>query len=251
MLPDVEVAVRLQELDLRISGLLKEISTLPKHIAEIEKRLGSHERRLEIDRTALSANQKERKRLEGEGQAAEAKISKLRGQMLDAKTNEQYRAFQNEITFCEREIRNAEDKILELMSASEPLDKNVKAAESALKEERGQVNAEKERAEKRTAADRKRMAELQAERNELFAKLTPAVGMNYERIRKGRAGIAVSEAVDNRCSQCHMSIRPQFTQELKRGEKLMYCESCGRMLYWNAPKSPEDMAGANALTRAR
>ena len=156
MLPDVEVAVRLQELDLRIAGLLKEISTLPKHIAEIEKRLGSHERRLEIDRAALSANQKERKRLEGEGQAAEAKISKLRGQMLDAKTNEQYRAFQNEITYCEREIRRCRRQNLELMTRVRATRQEREAGGSALKEERGQVNAERERAEKRTAADRKR-----------------------------------------------------------------------------------------------
>ena len=65
------------------------------------------------------------------------------------------------------------------------------------------------------------------------------------------AAMAVSEAVDNRCIQCHMTLRPQLLQELKRGEKLMYCESCGRMLYWNAPKSPEELAGTNALSGAR
>ena len=75
--------------------------------------------------------------------------------MLDAKTNEQYRAFQNEIEFCEKEIRRAEDHILELMGESEPLDKNVKAAELALKEEKAQVEAEKQQAMARTAEDQK------------------------------------------------------------------------------------------------
>ncbi len=251
MLPDVEVAVRLQALDLRIASLQKEVSALPKHIAEIAKKLEHHERRLEMDRAALLANQKDRKKLEGDVQGFDAKISKLKSQTLEAKTNEQYRAFQNEIEFCEREIRGCEDRILELMGQSEPLDKNVKAAEAALKEERGQVEAEKQRAEKRAAADRARMNELQTERGELLSRLSPSVAGNYERIRKGRAGIAVSEAVDGRCSQCHISLRPQFLQELKRGEKLMWCESCSRFLYWNPPKSPEDLAGANALSDAR
>src|ERR1039457_3997761 len=146
MLPDLQLAVRLQELDNRVTELTREISALPKHIAEIEKKLESHTRKLEADRAALNANQTDRKKNEGDIQLQEQKISKLRGQMLDAKTNEQYRAFQNEIEFCEKEIRRAEDHILDLMGESEPLDKNVKAAELALKEEKAQVEAEKQQA---------------------------------------------------------------------------------------------------------
>ena len=47
------------------------------------------------------------------------------------------RAFQNEIDFCQKEIRKSEDRILELMGESEPLDKNVKAAEAALESREG------------------------------------------------------------------------------------------------------------------
>jgi predicted nucleic acid-binding Zn-ribbon protein len=250
MLPDVELAVRLQALDFRIAGLSKEIAALPKHIEDIEKKLGAHERRLDIDRAALIANQKDRKKFDVSVQDFQAKISKLRDQTLGAKTNEQYRAFQNEIEFCEREIRACEDQTLELMGSAEALDKNVKTAEASLKEERGLVEAEKLRAQKRTAADKKRLEELQTERKTLVAQMTPAFASNYERIRKSRAGIAISEAVDGRCSQCHITLRPQFLQELKRGEKMMTCESCARILYINPPKSPEDLAGVNALSSA-
>src|SRR5262244_2929574 len=153
MLPDLKLVIRLQEIDNRLADLAREIAALPKHIAEIEKKLVSHERKLEADRAALSANQKERKKCEGDIQLQEQKISKLKDQMLQAKTNEQYRAFQNEIDFCQNEIRKAEDRILELMSESEPLDKNVKAAESALKTEKAQVEGEKQEARSRTAVD--------------------------------------------------------------------------------------------------
>lgn len=251
MLPDVELAVRLQALDFRIAGLSKEIAALPKHIEDIEKTLSAHQRRLDIDRAALAANVKDRKKFDTSVQDFQAKISKLRDQTLSAKTNEQYKAFQHEIEFCEREIRACEDQTLELMGSAESLDKNVKTAEAALKEERGLVEAEKLRAQKRTAADRKRMEELQTERKTVVAQMSPAFAANYERIRKSRAGIAISEAVDGRCSQCHIMLRPQFIQELKRGEKMMTCESCARILYINPPRSPEDLAGVNALSDAR
>src|SRR5436190_9610691 len=160
MLPDLQFVVRLQDLDNRVAELTREISALPIHIAEIERKLESHQRKLEADRAALSANQKDRKKAEGEIQVQEQKISKLKGQMLDAKTNEIYRAFQHEIEFCEKEIRRCEDRILDLMSESEPLEKNVKAAEIALKEEKKQVEAEKAEAKERTAVDQKALAEV-------------------------------------------------------------------------------------------
>ncbi len=130
MLPDLKLAVRLQDIDNRVAELIKEVSSLPKHIAEIEKKLESHERKLEADRAALTANQKDRKGFEGEIQVQQQKISKLKDQMLEAKTNEQYRAFQHEIEYCEKEIRRAEDGILDLMTESEPLERNVKTRRS-------------------------------------------------------------------------------------------------------------------------
>jgi len=88
MLSDLKLVIRLQEIDNRLAELAREIASLPKHIAEIEKKLLSHERKLEADRAAVAANQKERKRCEGEIQVQEQKISKLKDQMLQAKTNE-------------------------------------------------------------------------------------------------------------------------------------------------------------------
>jgi len=246
MLPDIKLAVRLQDIDNRVAEVTREVSSLPKHIAEIERKLESHERKLEADRAALTANLKDRKRLEGDIQVQQQKISKLKDQMLEAKTNEQYRAFQHEIEFCEKEIRQAEDRILELMGESEPLERNVKTAEGALKQEKAQVEGEKQEARERTAGDQRELDQLQAERKSIATQISPAVLSAYERVRKLRHGIALAEAVDGRCSQCHMSLRLQFFQDLKRGEQVMHCESCNRILYYNPPESFEHLTGEAA-----
>ena len=173
MLLDLKLVIRLQEIDNRLAELAREIASLPKHIAEIEKKLVAHERKLDADRAALAANQKERKKCESDIPVQDQKISKLKDQMLTAKTNEQYGAFQKEIEFCQKEIRKLEDRILELMAESEPLEKNVKAAEVALKEEKAQVEAEKGLARERTAVDQKAASELQTERASIAKEVTP------------------------------------------------------------------------------
>ena len=241
MTDEIAQVTRLQSLDRKIAELEREVATLPKHIAQIEKALDSHLRRLEADRAALAANQKERKQLDDDVKVETQKISKLRDQMLGAKTNEQYRAFQNEIGFCETAIRKAEDRTLDLMSQSEPLDANVKKAEGALGEEKKLVEAEKARARERTAADQKQLDELKAERQKLAAAIRKPAYAAYERIRKKwRGGAAVAEAVAGRCSACQILLRPQFYQDLRHSQELMFCESCGRILYYNPPVSFEE-----------
>src|SRR3974377_2021109 len=126
MHPDTHLVIQLQSIDQRIAALEKEVAALPKHIAAIEKTLESHVRRLEADKAALSANQKDRKKMEGDIQMQEQKSSKPQDQTLAVKNNEQYRALLNEIEFIQKEIRKAEDRILELMAESELLEGNVK-----------------------------------------------------------------------------------------------------------------------------
>lgn len=250
MIPELNLVIKLQGLDNRIAELEREVAALPKHIAGIEKALDSHVRRLEADRAALAANQKERRGQESEIQVQEQKVSKLKDQMLQAKTNEQYRAFQHEIDFCQAEIRKAEDRILELMGESEPLERNAKTAEAALQEERKNVEAEKKAATDRTAADRKQMEELKAQRGAIVTDVGAPTYKAYERIRKKWHGSVVAEALNGVCSGCRIALRPQFTQDLRRGKEIMFCESCGRFIYYNPPENFENDIAARPVSGA-
>ena len=64
----------------------------------------------------------------------------------------------------------------------------------------------------------------------------------YDRIRKKWGSIVIAEVVDGRCSACQIVLRPQHMQDLKKGDSLMLCESCGRFLFLNPPVSFEDVA---------
>jgi predicted nucleic acid-binding Zn-ribbon protein len=245
MLQDLVLALRLQALDRKIASLESGIATLPKHIAEIEKRLEVHKRRLEGDRSALAANVRDRRKMEGEIQVYQAKMSKLREQMGAAKTNEHYQAFQKEIAFLEGEIRKCEDKIIGLMEHSEPLDKAVKAAEISLKTEEKDVEAEKVTARDRTAVDQKASAELKAERKTITDQMTPKIYTEYERVRKKTKNTPIADATDGRCSACQIALRPQFFQDLRKQDQIMFCESCSRLLTYNPVVNVEADAAAS------
>lgn len=246
MVPDLRIAIQLQDLDSRIRDLQNEVASLPKHIAAIEKMLESHIRRVEADKAALAANQRERKQLDVDIQSQEQKISKLKDQMLQAKTNEQYAAFKHEIDYCEAEIRKCEDSILDRMTESEPLEQSLRKAQAALDEEKRQVEAEKKVARERTAEDKRQLDELKKRRAEVVAPMTPAVNREYERLRRTRKGIAIAEVIEGRCGACNMTLRLQFFQDLRRLDQVMYCETCGRILFYTPPPAEVDEIGPAA-----
>jgi predicted nucleic acid-binding Zn-ribbon protein len=113
----------------------------------------------------------------------------------------------------------------------------VKAAEVALKEEKDQVEAEKKVARERTAVDEKAAQELNVERAEIVKSINTSLYQRYERVRASRRGQAIAEVVGGRCTACQISLRPQYFQELKRGDQILPCESCQRILYYNPPQA--------------
>lgn len=234
---ELELLRDLQALDQRITELTREINYLPKHIAEIESRLEAHRRKLEADRAALAANQKERRRLEDDIKVFEQKMEHLRDQMSEAKTNEQYRAFQHEIDFAQTEIRKIEDRILDRMAEAETLDQNVKSAEAALKQEGQEVEKEKRDAEQRTEADRAELAVAQDRRDTTTQGITAKTLSIYERVRKQR-GLAVAEARDARCTACNVILRLHFYQQVRANTEVLTCEACGRILFYLPPQDP-------------
>lgn len=243
MQADLKQVSGLQALDRRIGELRKEIAELPKQIAAIEKQLEAHMRQFEAAKSTLAGHQKERRQKELDIQTFEQKISKLKDQMTQAKTNEQYRAFQHEIEFAQNEIRKCEDRILALMEESEPLERNVKKAEGALAEEKKSVEAQKLDARKRTAEDQKELEQRTGERAEHVKTMPPKIVAAYERIRKRYpAGPALSEVTDGRCTACQINLRPQYLQDLKQGGDVFFCESCGRILFYNPPVSMVSMS---------
>jgi uncharacterized protein len=149
------------------------------------------------------------------------------------KTNEQYQAFQHEIAYIEAEIRKSEDRILDFMEQSEPLEKNVKAAETRLKVEQKEVEAEKARARERTTIDEQALSEQRAERQKIVGQMDAKFYAEYERVRKKTKNTPIADATEGRCSACQIALRPQFFQDLRRQDKIMFCESCGRILTYN------------------
>jgi len=238
--PDLKTAIDLQQVDHRVAELDSRIAALPAEIKTLESQLSDFLHAHEERKHRLAANQRERKEMEGEIQTIQARISKHKDQLYQVKTNDQYKAMLKEIENEEREIGKIEDRILEEMVEAEELQKRVAEAAARLEGEKARVAGEVRLLEATKESAESERRGLLAHRQELAAALNAEVLELYERVRKGRNGLAVAEVRNGFCIGCHVLLRPQRYNEVCRNEAILACESCQRILYYvEPPEEPE------------
>lgn len=250
MHPDLKTLIELQELDNSVSALTSRIESSPLEIQALKDQLSEFTRIHDERKARLAGNQKERRALDAEVQAIRTKIEKHKEQLYQVKTNEQYRAMQKEVEGEEANIRKVEDRILEKMVEAEQIEKLIREAESSLAGEKDRVEAHIGQIEASRQDNESERSALLARREGLTGSLAYEVLAHYDRLRRGRHGIALAEVRDGFCGGCHVLLRPQAYNEIRSSDVYMTCEACARILYYIPPEA-ENATAAEAQASPR
>ena len=80
---------------------------------------------------------------------------------------------------------------------------------------------------------------LAGERAVLVAAMDTQLLKMFEQVARKRNGVAVAEARDGICTICHVRLRPQVFNNVRRNDAIVQCDSCQRILYFvPAPTTP-------------
>lgn len=232
MREEIKPLLELQETDMRIQELEKDIALVPEDILKLREIVAETEKNLVGIEVKLADAEKESRHCERDLQAKENTLSKYRSQMHEVKTNKEYSALMIEIDNLQQENSQLEDKILIFLEERDKLLDLIKIEKTKLEDNR-------ERLEKKEEENRQRVKELEKIRDSEIEKREglsqnikkPLLG-SYERIRKAERGIALAPVEGNVCCGCFTEIPYQTVNEIIKGNRLIICERCSRMLYW-------------------
>ena len=244
MLPDLEHLIALQRIQNSAAATRTRIDELPACIADLDARLGASSGELDRARQRFDALKTERLAREKELAQVQSRLSRFKEQLMDVRTNKEYQAMQVEIAGSEAEVRRLEDGILEQLLEADELQAEVERAERLLADDRAAVAAERAGLEREQVELERRLGQLETDRRRQVGLLAPRILALFETVARHRNGVAVVEARDGRCSSCQVRLRPQLFNHVRLNERLIQCESCQRILYFDASVGVPDPGAA-------
>jgi predicted nucleic acid-binding Zn-ribbon protein len=227
----LDLLVKIQSFDDEVKNAESRLSQIPQETARLEKQIKAREEELKDAESRIQELKKNYKMKELEIADNEAKIEKLNTQTFAVKTNEEYRAILNEIEFLKKNKRTIEDAMLGLMEEEENLRASIdkKRAETQEFVEKNRTRIAELENESDSMKEKKNRAHIDMENN--FAKLPGDIKELYKRIANSR-GRAVCLISDNTCTGCYANVTHQVLNELKKGNKIILCDNCGRILIY-------------------
>ena len=210
----------------------KEIFEIPKNLS-VKNELLNRLKKTYIAKNNSIEQLKERiKHLQFQLSDMETQRETYEKQMDEISTQREYEALDKEIKSSSdkeqqyrKDIVNEEKELDEMISSLEREEKMISMQEDELKSEQNKITIESE-------AKRKELEILKDEESSIVPGLDDDILFKFERIIKNKAGLGIVPVNDSVCTGCHMILPAQFENDIRKGEKILFCPYCSRILFY-------------------
>jgi uncharacterized protein len=241
----IKFLIGLQNCDLKIRDIQKRMAETPQKFQALEEGLKALEKVSQEESGRLEEQKRERRHVEQEIASFDSRIEKSQTKLSNTKSNKEYRAALKEIDDLKREKTKFEERALELMEEVESHEKRVVDNKATLERARAQFEEDKEEVAKEVEALRETLKEWENERVKLSRSVGKELLEKYDFLKGRKGGIAVSSVIHAVCQTCHLGIPAQKFNELIRGDVLLTCPHCNRIIYWGDKECFQKASGDN------
>jgi predicted nucleic acid-binding Zn-ribbon protein len=245
--PELQKLIQLQDIDVRAFDLTDRLEAIPAERQQIEEQFRQEAADYLGLEEQLSEARAERRRVEADLAQYEGQHEKFKSDLMRVRNQKEYGTILREIDATKKSIGALETEALQFMEKIEELDKRIADQAPDFARHRAEVDATLGGLDAEVERINSELASLQASRDEIARDVSPNMLRVYDRIAKTRKGRAMSQVRGEiggkgRCSACNMSLRPQIFSDIRRGDDLIVCDNCNRILFYR----PEQEAPVEA-----
>src|SRR5438128_4593376 len=232
--------IALQNADTDIRRLQAEIESIPERRAEIEKEFERRAFEIRALEERRDAAFHERARLEKEIFDQKQRAERADRNLMAAKKPDEYTAAIREADAARKQISAFETQELEQMEIFDQAEKELKERAPEVQRLGADMEERFKAFDEQARAQQQQLEAARAERERLVNELPKATSSLYKRISaRIRDGVAMAEARNGACMACYMSLRPQVMADVRRGEEVITCDNCNRILYYAPEKKAQ------------
>jgi predicted nucleic acid-binding Zn-ribbon protein len=227
----LQLLIELQKFDLRIFQIQDAQRKAPELLKAVETPLQEILTRLQTLKNTGESLVTQQRSVERELATQEDLLHKVRSRLSEIKTNKEYQAHLFEIEQARKKKDSIEESVLETMARVEENQKAVKELEEQAQEAQKVFNAEKARVEGQIAELANELSDLERQQKIVADTVKKPLLARYNGLKTRRKGFAVAEVRDGACGGCRLQLPPQLVAEVRRGDELMDCSYCHRILF--------------------
>jgi len=227
----LQYLIELQTFDLRIFKIQDQQLKAPELLKAVEAPLQEILTRLQVLKTTGESLVMQRRSAERELATQEDSLHKVRNRLSELKTNKEYQAHLFEIEQARKKKDSIEENVLEMMERVEENEKAIKELEEQASEARKVFDVERARLEAQVAELGQELTDLERQQKMVAEMVEKPLLARYNRLKTMRKGFAVAEVRDGACGGCRLQLPPQLVAEVRRGDELMDCSYCHRILF--------------------
>jgi len=236
---EIKQLTELQVIDLEIAKLDAEITGEQADLAKKEKAFNERQASIEELKEKIDAAETQRRELEAELADELGRIKERQSKMMQVQTNREYQSLLKEIEDGKKSIKEKEEEIVRIMEASEANAKIKAEQEKLIEEEQKELSEAKAKVDKHAEEIEGKKSKIVVKRDAKAKDIkTPAL-RKYDMLRTRRNGKAVVGVVNGVCQGCFMSIPPQHFNDILKGDRMLNCPTCQRILFYQ-PESDQE-----------
>lgn len=229
---DLKVILDIQELDIQMIRLMRLKREREEELERIHSLRDDLHHQVFAKENEVIELKKQIRLVEVEAQELTAKVQKLESQQNTVKKVEEFNALTHEIAAAEREKASKEQRLSDLydrLAAEDDLLKNLKSTYDQTKQNGDALEKE---ITSSIVAINKEGAVLKKQRDAMQPSAEPVILSIYEKLLKNKKDRVVVPLENRCCSGCHILVTAQHENLVRKGEKLVFCEHCSRIHYW-------------------
>ena len=228
---EIEALVKLQEAETQIVRLNAVLVKIEIEKEQLSAKLNQFGNALEENKENLLRSKAACRDIEREIQVVDDRIIKSNEKLRMVKTNKEYNLFLREVDDNKKRKDVLETELLELLDKKEEMEKIVQETEKEFHLLKDQIEAQQKDIEKKSADDRELLDECLAQQSEIGKTMEASLMNRFAKISKMNNGSAIVRVENEVCMGCFMNIPPQLYIEVQRGNSLISCPQCSRILY--------------------
>jgi len=228
----IEQLVVLQKVDSEMITLERVLEDAPKQLRTLQEKQAYLKQQQDVIQEKVDVLMEQKNRIESEIENDTQKVKKSKNKLMMVENTKEYHAMMREMDNMEKMNRTREEERATILADLSDLEGRKETLQNDIDALGETISAQQSTLDQELAEKRTRLAILDKEKSKASEAVPAPILTRYNFIRSRIPNPVIVPVSESVCQGCHIVIPPQSYIDLQKGEQILSCPNCLRIIFW-------------------